>query len=149
MSATDDRFRAVLISIISSYHEQPEEGADMILRLLPETQSAEAAPEPPEKRTVAPSNPRRRAPRSPPAIPADGRQLTPFEWYTIGEMGNYLGLKSQMVRNVLRENPDMVTRKLPSGQLEIQGRGIISLRHRREKLAEASNAAALQGATDS
>jgi hypothetical protein len=93
---------------------------------------------------------RARPPRAPPPLPSPGsgiRPLLPYEFYTFAEAEVYLGVKEQMIRNIMNDDAGALPfkRETVEGgrhpQTLLAGRGIIALRAERER---AANGGALQ-----
>jgi hypothetical protein len=161
MDEERERLRPVLIMIMTQF--DAERAADMILGLVdvrrrptepipaPLTangaahhpRAAPASRQTPSRGAAAPAQKRTRPPRIPPPLPDAGsgrRTLEPFEWYTIGETGEFLGVGEQTIRNILRDQVGVLRSKKDADERGVQrtvilGRTIIALRHKRQKAA--------------
>lgn len=141
-----ERLRPVIKGIIEGFADTPDDAAEMILRLLDDPQASPPAPASPAPKASASGARRKRAAagantriRPPPPLPTEGRQLTPLEWYTIEETVAFIGVRDQTIRNIMRDEPDLLPhrRVAPEGssfkRTEIQGRHILALRERRDR----------------
>jgi hypothetical protein len=142
------RWRPVIRAIVEN--QKTEEAIDSILRLLePPARAAtkESTPEPPTPVPAKPPPTSRRKARSaqPPTEDAaeDGIEhkepLAAFEYFSVEQAADFIGLKSQSIYNFLRDNPGRLTHRHEKGarggheRIMLQGRSLNQWRYEREQ----------------